>query len=189
MNESGKHETRLVYGLRAVIISYDAKCGILLVQHRSSSSLEETVEAYLAESEHRRAWLASFHWDTIEPDDQRRTEQLLVDMRAAASEKEPKRARGKRGRGSRAGGRPTPKPTIADCSVADVLRGLVVDCALTKEPKWRAVSIAIDFDNPRFLLPKRAKSSKRQLRNDPLSDRLRRISESGRTNLFRPWRG
>ncbi len=148
------------------------------------------LERYTAIGALLRSAVASFSWGAIEPNDQRRTEQLLGDMRAAASAKEPKRARGKRGRASRAGGRQSPNPPIADCSIADVLRGLVVDCALTKDPKWRAISISVDFDYPRFRLPPRPKARKaRHARNDPLSDRLRGINESGCTNLFRPWRG
>ena len=161
-------------GIPAIILGYGTGTGILLVQHRSSPSLEDTLQKYLARSRGNRHWFASFKWASIERDDRQRlhAEQASYSARTPARKKERR-------------------------PVGHLMCGLVVQCDLVKAPTWSAVRLKIDFTRRAMEIPKEYRRRpggprKRSNSSKPanvVERRLARLSASGRSNVAHPWRG
>ncbi len=177
----------------AVILGYEGGSGVVLVHHRTSPSLSETVERYVKSSGRGRHWFAHFNWLSICEEDRH-----VIQTRYILGEK-------------RRGG------------LGSFMYGLVVTCELSKNPNWEATSLRLDqganAPQHRFRIPANLRKKtprapqkpnlgrvsrggrrivrkktprapqKPNLNNNPLERRLGRIAASGESNIRHPWRG
>jgi hypothetical protein len=160
-----------IVDLDAVIIGYDGGRGILLVKHRSSPSIEATVDSYLRNPGARNHWFASFKWAMVNKADRAEIESLYKAVARTP------RAKDKKAKG-----------------LGRLLVGMTALCTLKRDPKWQATYLSIDFDATRFDIPAtRVKTSPSPV-GEPdcpnrFTERLRGIRASGETNIRKPWRG
>lgn len=112
-----------------IIVGYEAGIGIVLLHHRSSPSLENTVKDYVTHGNAERHWFASFRWRAIKEGEREQLQKIQ----------------------SRGAGSGTRKHSL---SLADVMCGMRVTCNLQKNPKWEAVDVIMDFSTQKVHLPK-----------------------------------
>ncbi len=170
-----------IIGIPAIILSYNAGRGVLLVKHRSSKSLEATLERFLDAPDRRETWFASFKWGSIELSDREQIQRLqqasgtrFVPNPEATSKRQAKRK--------------IQRPA----TIGDVLSGMRAICTLSRDPSWHASSVSIVFETPKFEVPEALRMQSQQQwpeKPDRHGKRLRGINASGETNIHRPWRG
>ena len=171
MSSLNVNAVHTIANIPAVIVGYDAGRGLLLVQHRRFDSLEAMIESYRRNPRGSGSWFAFFKWSAIARGDRDK-----ITRRVIARRQEP-RTKGKKKR----------------WNVGSILCGMIVTCTLIKKPTWQAINLSIDFEASPFDIPSRkikgtSGGSISEIPNR-FAERLRGIDPSGRTNLFRPWRG
>ena len=167
--------------IQAIILSYNAGRGVLLVKHRSSKSLEDTLARYFDAPDRRETWFASFNWTSIELSDR---EQLQSLQKASGTRLVPNPEATSKRQAKRRIQRPA--------TIGDVLCGMRVSCTLSRNPAWSASSISIDFESPRLDVPLALRMQPQQQwpeKPDRHAKRLGGINATGETNIHKPWRG
>lgn len=118
-----------VENISGVIVGYNAGVGIVLLHHRSSSSLDVTVRDYVNEGDAERHWFASFRWNALTVEDRNRLQQLFSRRSQSRRQSHP-------------------------ATLADVMCGLRVTCELSKKPRWEAISLNVNFGLGQMNIPK-----------------------------------
>lgn len=156
----------------AIVLGCNAGVGIILVQHRSSTTLEAALEKYVTSRKRDKNWFASFPWTAIDEEDRQRLQKEY------ASRDQPKNGR-KNQRGT----------------LGDIMCGLVAECELTKAPKWEANYLKINFSRPQMEIPASRRKSPivssggPRKASDVVARRLAHLPASGHSNVAHPWRG
>lgn len=169
-----------------VVLGYNAGIGILLLQHRTSPTIEATVKSYLDNPQGRKHWLAKFKWSAVTKDDRelirQRQEALLLEASRRVTDEILPRKRGRK---------QDRRAVKTASTVGDYLIGKVVTCSVAKNPKWEAVEVQICFDHLGFTIPEQQqrKPIVSAASSDPPNPAAERMKLGKPGSMRRPWGG